>query len=140
MEPYIPDDTSVQKDCRDIKRNLSVIQNDLATIVTIVAVSPDHDLNHLLAIPAECGLPLQGGVYDTVRDCYVMQGVEYERLGTIPVSYSLLDNETEMGIDIPMPPRVVARYLSEKQKKIVARFAEKFKKHRIVYIQFRMAY
>lgn len=142
MEPHISqDDTaSLQKDCRDIKRNLSVVQNDSTTIIGVVAVSPNESDNRILAIPASTGVPLQHGVYDTVRDCYVMAGVAHESIGEIPVGYSLIDNEGGWRFEIPVPMKVVNRYLTERQEKTVDKFAAKYKKHQIVYVQFRLAY
>jgi len=110
-------DDIVSKDRRDIKRCLQVQKDSFGVRVFAVAISKDHDYNQTLKISTAAGEPLCTEVYDLVKDCYYVNGVSWFEIGIIPVNYRLL-MESVYGseIDIPLPPSVIRRHMSDRQK------------------------
>src|SRR4051812_13112043 len=85
----MPCDETSAKDVRDIKRSLKIEQDCLGSYLFAVAMHCDLDQNKLLEIPAYHGESLNVEVYDIVKDCFHVQGVDFLEIGSIPVSYRM---------------------------------------------------
>jgi len=105
------------KDSREIKRAVQVEQSMQGTYICAVAVRKNEDENRLLAVPV-FGEPLSRECYDTVRDVFVVEGVDWVEVGSIPVNYTIRLGEETYGwqMDIPVPTSVIKRHLTKEQK------------------------
>jgi hypothetical protein len=113
-EPQL--DKFYYKDCRDIKRAIDVEQRDGSVHVFAIAVARNPDLNKGLMLSTKEGTSLGPEVYDHVRDCYHVYGVNFYEIGHIPVNYVLVLG-ANWCMDIPLPIPVLRRYMSVRQKK-----------------------
>lgn len=130
-----------EKDSREIKRSLRVSQATHGTYVCAVAVARDDDdliENRLLTIPV-MGEPLSKECYDTIRDVFVVEGVDWMEIGIIPVNYVLHfgEHQGSWDIDIPLPPSVIKRYLDKDQKTLLNRWKSRWSRsdYRIDFLQ-----
>lgn len=125
------------KDCRDTKKTLKVEQDDNGTHITALATAKDYIKNSILIVPVETSTPLNLEVYDTVRDAYVVEGVDFVDLGHIPVNYRVAMESAQWYADVPVPPSVIRRYISAEQKKKLDRFKSRWngKLYDITYLQ-----
>lgn len=148
-----PDDGVVErcheneiKDSRDIKRSIKVLQGTQGTHVCAIAVAC-HDNscmeNRIMAVPLS-GDPLSRECYDTIRDVFVVGGVDWIEIGDIPVNYTLCAGESNSSwnIDIPAPPSVIKRYLSKEQKEKLNQWKSRWNRldYRIEFLQSLLVY
>lgn len=106
---------NLSKDSREIKRSIKIHQGYCGTYICAVAVSTTNDeLNNLMNVPVD-GTPLNKECYDSVRDFYVVEGVEWIEVGSIPVNY-FLNFSIDFQIDIPLPKNVIKKYLTDDQR------------------------
>jgi hypothetical protein len=114
------------KDTKDIKKSIKIEQDYSGMHVVVVAISKDDCDNAPIEIPCTYGKSLSNDVYNVVRDCYVVYGVDFHELGTIPVNYRAKIESVEWEIDIPLPESVIKKYMTSDQK-------ERFEKWQIDY-------
>lgn len=134
------------KDSRDIKRSIRVSQGTQGTHICAVAVARDDDSrmeNRILALPVS-GEPLSRECYDTVRDVFVVEGVDWIEVGDIPVNYILHAGDSNSGwnIDVPIPLSVIKRYLSKDQKLSLDKWMSRWNRsdYRIEFLQSLLVY
>ena len=121
-----PVDNRHNKDMRDIKRSIIIENSFRSTVVFVVAISGERNLNRTLFIPCT-GTALTNDVYDSVRDGFVLSGTDYYCLSSIPVSFRISFAESEFEVDIPLPMNIIKRYMSEEDKKDFVTWKSKFK-------------
>lgn len=129
------------KDSREIKRHIQVIQFSEGTDVYAYAYALKGK-NVTLTITSQDGDPIQRSIYDAVRDVYVVEGVNWHRLGFVPVNYKLTMTGLEnWEIDIPLPIKTIKRYLSTEQRRSFEYWLSHFHKddYLINYLQFKGA-
>jgi hypothetical protein len=148
-----PDDSVIEqcrenelKDGRDIKRSIRVLQGTHGTHVCAVAVARDENVymeNRILTIPVS-GDPLSRECYDTIRDVFVVEGVDWIEVGNIPVNYILHagDSNFSWNIDVPVPQSVINRYLSKEQKANLNQWKSRWNRsdYRIEFLQSLLVY
>jgi hypothetical protein len=138
-------ETQTAKDVRDLKRRLSlrIIDNDYGTRIFAIAISKTLYGNEELRIPTQCGEPICEDVHDMIRDCYLVEGVEYLDLGEIPIC-AVMDMDDIYGwrVDVPIPTNIMKRYMSETQKSKFLNWKQRFrpKEYVIKLIQMRNVY
>ncbi len=128
---------SILKDSKDIKKSLVLDQNYFGVYVFAIAINNNFDLNKRIEISTQFGTPLTPEVHDTVRDVYILEGVETFELGFVPVSYRLIIEEADWDTHVPLPFSVIKRYISNDVKNQYFNWSHKFKdaNHRIQYLQ-----
>lgn len=128
---------NIGKDRREIKKALHIKQDSIGVSVYAVAINKNSDNNRLLEIPTTSGSPLNYEVHNIVRDCYHVAGVSFHEIGEIPVNYCITMDETSWEEDIPLPPSVINRYMTEKQRELFEAWRATFNSddHSILYLQ-----
>ena len=117
----------IQKDIRDIKRSFTLEKSYRRTWVAIIATSEWDSSNRTILIPCN-GMPITREVYDSVRDGFVVDAVDYFEVGSIPVSYKIFSEDCDWSYEVPLPMAIIRRYMSEKQKSDFAVWKAKHKK------------
>jgi hypothetical protein len=84
-------------------------------------------MNKRIEIPTHLGLPITPEVHDTVRDIYILEGVETFDLGFVPVSYRLVMEDADWDTHVPLPFSVIKRYISSDLKNQYMKWKSKFK-------------
>lgn len=128
---------NVPKDTKDIKRAIRLQQFDNGMHLTAVAVSNDAYANKVLEIPAYSGDSLDSEVYDMVRDCYRVRGVDWHEIGEIPINYRLVMEGVSWEVDVPVPMTVAKRYFSDYQNEEFEKWRANYKasQYRIQLVQ-----
>lgn len=125
------------RDSRSIRSTMKLIQENVGTMIYVIAVSKDrrnksHRIackNHKLISKTRC--------YNVVEDCYMVQAYALEQIGSIPVNYRLqIPGCTDSTFDIPLPEKVIMRHLSTKHRIKLEAFKEANRDHSIQYVQF----
>ena len=69
----------------------------------------------------------EGYPYDQGNDCYLISCVDSKELGAIRIAYQLtMPGSGEWTVQIPLPEKVVRRYMDATQKSALAQFGEKY--------------
>lgn len=69
----------------------------------------------------------EGYPYDQGNDCYLISCVDSKELGAIPIAYQLtMPVSGAWTVQIPLPEKVVRRYMDATQKSALAQFGEKY--------------
>jgi hypothetical protein len=121
------------KDCLDFE-----VKED-KTIVYALVVDNEKG-NSQVVIPCQNGYSLSGyaKVKDTIQDCYLMEGVEHVSLGTIGFSVCIsLQKTSGWSVPIPIPDRIVEKFITPYHRRIVKELKSKYSKPRftIHYVQ-----
>jgi len=127
-----------QQDSKDVKSNLSVRATQESTYIILLVIHDDPDRNKLQQISCDRGTPLGGYVYDSVKDCYFVSCLDYLPLGYIPVSFKVeMKNAGHWAVSIPVPEKVLKRYLDDQQKTDLKRLRDLYNDghHRISFLQ-----
>lgn len=130
-----------ERDSREIKRSFKLSQASHGTYVCAVAVARDDDNlieNRLITVPV-AGEPLSKECYDTIRDVFVVEGVDWFEVGLIPVNYTLQigENQGSWKVDVPLPISVIKKYLTDDQKIAFNRWKSRWNRsdYRIDFLQ-----
>lgn len=129
------------KDNRDIKTNLEVVSQYQGMFVYLLAISENYTSNHCIRLSCKKGKPITKNCYDVTSDSYVINGMDYIKLGEVPYNFKLsLKDSNLFSIDIPVPERLLKRYLSEKQISNLEKFKSHYKNCRFEFIQILKAF
>ena len=125
-----------QTDEKYVKSQLKVSRALEAMFIVVVARAKSSSKNGILKIKGACGNPLGGYVFDSVHDCYVVKGVDHFALGYIPISFQVKSDS--WSTHIPVPSRIVKRYLSNDQKSVLKSFLHTYNKedYDLQFVQF----
>jgi len=105
------------RDSRDIKRSLRIEYGEFDLHVFAIAVHKTHSFNESLKIPCHVGESLCPEVFDIIRDCHYVDGVAWHEVGSFPISFRMImEGVPGWEMDIPVPPSVIRRYMTETQK------------------------
>jgi hypothetical protein len=116
------------KDIKDIKKSFKIEQDYCGMHVIVVAIDKDDVGNTAIEIPCTYGKSLSNDVYNVVRDSYLVYGVDFHEIGTIPVNYRLKIESVEWEIDIPLPECVIKKYMTSDQKEFFEKWCVDYKK------------
>lgn len=125
-----------QVDEKYVKSQLKVSRGVESTFVVVVALSKSCSKNGIMRIKGSNGNPMGGYVFDSVHDCYVVKGMDHRCLGYIPISFRIeADSWTS---HIPVPEKIVKRYLSSDQKSVLKSFQNTYNKedYDLQFVQF----
>jgi hypothetical protein len=121
------DEKQVAKDVKEIKTRTKVTLGKGKTIVFAVASALDATNNKLIHVPCKNGIHICNAVYDVTRDSFIVEGVEVFPVGDIPVHYYVeMDGVQGFRIHLPLPEKVIKRYLTESEKKKFEDWKTKF--------------
>jgi len=119
----------VVKDNRDIKTNIEITTQLQGSFIYVLAISELDDLNHTIRLSCKKGKPISRHCYDVTSDSYIVSGYDYIKLGVIPFNFQLrLKESNAFVVDIPAPERVLKRYMSERQVKLLDQFKDNHKR------------
>lgn len=121
-----------------VAKGLKIRADRCPTLVFAVAVAHDPDKNFVNRLNCKRGLPLAGYIYDTQSDTYCYDCADFVFLGTVPISFRLsVEGDPDFDLAISMPEKVLRSFLSEGQRKIVARFKKHFvsSQYRVAFVQ-----
>lgn len=104
-----------ERDTKGLRRSFKFFKDEAGTIVYAVAISNNPDLNRRIEIPAAYGSPVTHEVYNTMRDCIFLSGVDVHEVGFIPVSYHISLPDCDWDVCVPLPFAVIKRYMSKDQ-------------------------
>lgn len=111
------------KDIKNIRDALKISPVIKRTLIICVAIHKNEKENTESHIPLKAGLPIEGYVYNHVKDAYVINCCGLADLGEINVCYMMSTNDfCRWKTLVPMPERVIRRYLSSDQLRTLARF------------------
>lgn len=115
-----------EKDIKEIKKLIQIQNEPRGVFVYLVAYYKCLDLNPILELSTKSGIPLNPEVHNVVSDNYVFRGVSIFNVGYIPVSYRLVLGDSCFEEFVPLPFSVVKRYMSNDNKKKLAKWKLKF--------------
>lgn len=118
---------NLPRDSKELKKALRVEQDTCGVQVFAVAVHHDFEKNKPLEIPAAFGSPLSDDVYDTVRDSYHVEGVDFFEVGMVPVNYRIYLEDTIWQVDVPLPFSLIKKYLTDSQKEAFEKWKAAYK-------------
>lgn len=128
------------KDRKGIKKAIELRHIDYGTDIIAYAWS-NIEKNRDLLISIMDGEPLQENVYDTVRDCYIVEGIDWMYAGSIPFGCRLeIKGIDDWSADIPLPLNLVRRFLTKEQNSTLNAWIKSHKDCSIHYLQFRRCY
>lgn len=120
------------KDVKDIKASLNLTQDYTGVEVHAIAVANDDSViadNILHYISCKRGKPLSHCCYNVASDCYIVYAVDFVYLGQVPISYQLnVAGAYEFVVDIPLPEKVLLRYLEEAGLETLKEFRKMYPK------------
>lgn len=116
------------KDIKDIKKSIKIEQEYFGVHVFVVSISKNDCDNIPIEIPCTYGKSLSNDVYNIVRDSYLVYGVDFHELGTIPVNYRAKIEAVEWEIDIPLPESVIKKHMTSDQKEFLEKWCLEYKK------------
>jgi hypothetical protein len=141
QKPIVTVTPETVKDSRDIKTNLEVICQQQGMFVYVLAISNKSDANYSIQLSCKKGKPITKHCYDVTSDSYLVYGVDYLKIGYVPFNYQLrLKDFKSFLIDIPVPERLLKRYISESQLADLEGFKLKYKNCSYEFIQILKAY
>lgn len=105
-------------DLKDFRKKVQLIQMDDGMCVTVIAINnKNYEMNEVRTIPAYTGEAINVGVYDLVKDSYIVECQSYRELGPIPINYKLcIKGAYGWMVDVPLPLSIIERYLTQDQK------------------------
>jgi len=120
--------TAESKIVRPIKNDLAFsVLDSCGTRVFVVAHSEVKELNETRFLSCKNLLPLSNLVYDSKSDSYIVDCVDYLELATIPISIVATMRSCQgWSVKVPLPEKVIKRYLSARQKKELKSFLSNF--------------
>ncbi len=113
-----------------VKDNIVVEASTYRTLIFLV-IKDLQDKNKPLSISCSNGLGISGyaKVRDVNEDCYLLDGVECYSLGSIPFAIKMtVPNSGGWSIDVPMPDKMVERYLAPFFKRQLKEVKQKYPK------------
>ena len=123
------------KDIRDIKACCEIVPCFYGLNITVLAINPEYLPETPFLIPCR-GKPLNLATYDVSRDCYCIHCDGYEELGCIPVNYILtIQDAHDWMTYLPVPGKVIRRYLTSEQSQRLQSFNKKYSKCNIQFLQ-----
>lgn len=132
---------ALERDRKEIKKSLHLIQSGFGVDIYAFAYSHDEDRNVPLHVPAKDGEPLQKSIHDTVRDCYIVNGIDWIYVGFVPINYQLVvEGIDDWSIEIPIPLKTLKRYLGSDEKRKLDQWTASFRDCYIGFLQFRKTY
>lgn len=141
QKPTITVTPETVKDSRDIKTNLEVICQHQGMFVYVLAVSNKSDANSSIQLSCKKGKPITKHCYDVTSDSYLVYGIDYLKIGYVPFNYQIrLKDFKSFLIDIPVPERLLKRYISESQLADLEEFKLRYKNCSYEFIQILKAY
>lgn len=106
--------------------NFSPLENCFTYVIAAVA-SPVKENNKINSISCRNLIPLGGFVYDLKSDSYLIECFDYLRLGTLPIGFlASIESIPNWTANVPLPPKVIRKFLSRKQKKDLDNFFDSF--------------
>jgi len=123
---------------KTVHKSLVVETSDSASYIIVVAVCVDSNKNFINRITCKKGVPIQGYIYDSQTDSYLIECADFFHLGFIPVSYVVKQNGIyAWEVHVPMPESIIKRHLLPQQKKELQNFKKHFnsKEYMISYVQ-----
>ncbi len=118
-----------KQDVRDIKRHLTIEASHVETYLYCLVSHKDIEKNKIERISCDRGVPIGGYVYDSSHDCYYISCHDYIPIGYISISFVMtLEQAGYWSVSVPLPERVINRYLSSQQKQDLRRFKAGYSK------------
>lgn len=124
-----------------VKENVVIEASRYRTLVFLVIKDTTGELNKPLTIPCADGYGISGyaKVRDIADDCYLMDGVEYYSLGSIPFAVKLtVPNSGGWKVDLPMPDKMVERYMAPFFRRQLKEHRQKYPKPRFAWHYFQI--
>jgi len=106
---------------------LSAVESCVTYLIAAVS-SPIKDENKIRFLSCKGLLPLGNLVYDAVSDSYLVDCVDVMHIGTVPISLTATVKGCPHWTSVvPLPERIIKKYLKSKQKREVEGFFSSFK-------------
>ncbi len=116
------------KDIKDIKSSLKFEVTFDASTIIVMAVHKDSKRNTRVKIPCDGTLPIDGYCYCSINDCCTILCCGHLELGSIEISYiARMRGAASWNVKIPVPEKVIRRYLSVEQRLSLRSFQNSFK-------------
>jgi hypothetical protein len=125
-----------------IREDLRIYRTSDRTIVSAVVVDKDETKNKTVAIRCFGGSAFGGYVRDCSGDAYLIEGIDYVGLGTIPFSFRLeVPNAGNWSVNIPISEKVLMSSFAPSQLKAISDLRERYPedKYNINFLQMLLA-
>jgi hypothetical protein len=132
------DEKQMAKDVKELKTRTKVLLGKGKTIVLAVASSLTSEENKMIHAPCKNGIHICNAVYDVTRDSFIVEGVEVYTVGDIPIHYYIeMEGVQGFRVHLPLPEKVIKRYLTDSEKKKFEDWKSKFpfETHNIKFLQ-----
>lgn len=121
------EEKQVIRDVKEIKTRTKVSLGRGKTVVLAVASSLNAADNKIIMAPCKAGIHVCNACYDVTKDSFVVEGLEVYNIGDIPVHYyAEMEGVHGFRIHLPLPEKVIKRYLTESEKKKFEDWRAKF--------------
>jgi hypothetical protein len=112
------DEKQQAKDVKELKTRTKVSLGKGKTIVLAVATALNSEENKIIYAPCKNGIHVCNTVYDVTRDSFVVEAVEVYTVGEVSVHYYMeMEGVQGFRVHLPLPEKVVKRYITESEKK-----------------------
>ena len=132
--PSIYDKSIIDRFSKVVKTSILVEPHFQNTFVVAVASSKSSS-DSILRINCRGGTAIGGYVYDTLNDCYCIQGIDYVTIGYVSIAFKITTKDSSWSTFIPVPESILQRYMSRKQKNDLNNFKEHYKECKISFLQ-----
>jgi hypothetical protein len=130
--------TEIEKHIRIVKSNFNVIPCDKATIVIVLAISCNNDLNKITEISCKEGLAITKMAFNIIDDSYLVRCRSHLNLGKIPIGFVVeMKDNIHWQFDVPVPEVIMKKLFSEQQKKMLNKWKNLYKDCIFRYLQLR---
>lgn len=124
-----------------VKENVVIEASRNRTLVFLVIKDTQGEFNKPQTIPCSDGYGISGyaRVRDIGEDCYLLDAVECYSLGSIPFAIKLtIPNSGGWKVDLPMPDKMVDRYIAPFFRRQLKEYRQKYPKPRYAWHYFQI--
>lgn len=120
-------DDQVEQDLRDILGSFEITNELDRTLLIAVVIAKDPSLNTNQKIGCYHGTPIKGYAFSVKDDAYLIPCVEAKELGWINQTFFIgIPFTGNWKLPLPLPPKVIERYLTAAQKKLIKEMRDKY--------------
>lgn len=125
-----------------VREDIRIFRTSDRTIISAVIIDKQEGNNRAVAIRCYGGVAFGGYVRDCSGDAYLIEGIDYIHLGTIPFSLRVeIPKAGNWGVHIPIPEKVLMSSFAPTQLKAISNLRERYPedKFNINYLQMLLA-
>ncbi len=125
-----------------VREDIRIFRTSESTMISAIIVDKQEGNNKAVAIRCYGGVAFGGYVRDCSGDAYLIEGIDYVNLGTIPFSLRVeIPKAGNWGVHIPIPEKVLMSSFAPSQLKAISDLKERYPEDKfdINYLQMLLA-